>query len=206
MKRRHFVILALLPSLLSLGNAALADSSPGTEAVRQANETITKLLRKKTKPGSKAEKELATKVAASVRQFLDVDSLGERALRDHWAKLSPDQQKEFMTLLRQLIESNYIKGLRSNLKYKVEYLGEKNKGKSVVVSTEVKTRRRNRPYTLSIDYVLRDDGGKLRAFDVITDGVGLVENYRAQFNKIIAKHGFDGLLKRMRKKADKMTQ
>jgi ABC-type transporter MlaC component len=33
--------------------------------------------------------------------------------------------------------------------------------------------------------------------------VGLVENYRAQFNRIIAKEGFDGLLERMRKKAKK---
>jgi ABC-type transporter MlaC component len=39
---------------------------------------------------------------------------------------------------------------------------------------------------------------------VVTDGVGLVENYRAQFNKIIARDGFGGLMDRMRKKRAKM--
>jgi ABC-type transporter MlaC component len=38
---------------------------------------------------------------------------------------------------------------------------------------------------------------------VVTDGVGLVDNYRAQFNKIIAKDGMSGLIDRMRKKRAK---
>jgi phospholipid transport system substrate-binding protein len=189
-------------------NAALAgnDKGPGTEVVRKANEQISVLLRNKVEPGSKAEAELAAQVTTSVRDFLDIEALGRRALKDHWDGLSPAQRDQFMTLLRQLIEKNYIKGLRANLDYQVTYTGERKKADDIVVSTEVKTKRRGRPYTIAIDYVLRKDGNKLRAFDVITDSVGLVENYRAQFNKIIAKHGFDGLLARMKKKADKLDQ
>jgi phospholipid transport system substrate-binding protein len=206
MKRCTIVTIVTLMFALALGGTALAGEGPGTKAVRQANENITKLLKKKAKPGSKAEQALAAKVALSVRDFLDVEALGRRALRDHWAKLEQAKQQEFMKLLRRLIEQNYIKGLRANLEYKVVYLDESAKGDSVVVSTEIKTRRRGRPYTVSIEYVLRHDGAKLRAYDVITDSVGLVENYRAQFNKIIAKRGFDGLLARMRKKADKLDK
>ena len=73
----------------------------------------------------------------------------------------------------------------------------------ILVKTEVKTKRRGRPYTVAVDYLLRKDGGKHRAFDVFTDGVGLVENYRAQFGKLISKYGMDGLLKRRRKKLAK---
>jgi ABC-type transporter MlaC component len=39
-------------------------------------------------------------------------------------------------------------------------------------------------------------------YDVITDDQSLLENYRAEFNKIINKDGFDALLKRMKKKLD----
>ena len=46
----------------------------------------------------------------------------------------------------------------------------------------------------------RGPTGDVRAFDVRTDGVGLVENYRTMFNKIIAKDGFDGLIAKMKKK------
>lgn len=200
MKLRSIALFTVV-LLVAGATAAAAQDGPGTRAVRKANQDISELLRKKVEPGSQAEKKLAAQVTSSVRDFLDIEALGRRAMRDHWDTLSAGQQEKFMTLLRQLIEKNYIKGLRANLDYQVKYTGERKKGEDIVVSTEVKTERRGRPYTVTIEYVLRDQGGTLRAFDVITDSVGLVTNYRAQFNKIIGKYGFDGLIARMEKKA-----
>lgn len=174
---------------------------PGTTTVKQANETISALLKQKAAPGSDKEKELATKVMTSVRGFLDIDQLGERAMVDNWGKLTKDQRVQFQTLLRSLIEENYVRGLRANLSYQVEYVSESaDKDKNIIVETKIKTQRKGRPYTIAVDYVLVKDGDKLRAWDVRTDGVGLVENYRTMFNKIIAKDGFDGLIAKMKKK------
>jgi phospholipid transport system substrate-binding protein len=201
MSRIYTLILTVLLVMPALAGAAWASKEgPGTQAVRNANDTIAKLLRQKAEPGSEAERRLSAQVTTSVRDFLDVDALGRQALVDHWSALSPAQQTRFLSLLRDLIEANYVKGLRANLAYEVAYMGEKKKGDDLVVSTEIKTERRGRPYTIGVDYVLRRDQGKWRAFDVVTDGVGLVENYRAQFNKIIAREGFDGLLARMQKR------
>lgn len=205
MKPRYALIFAAMFLLTTTASVAWAKDGPGTKAVRKANEQISALLRKKVEPGSKAERALAAKVTTSVRDFLDIEALGRRALRDHWDCLSSEQKSRFMSLLRQLIEKNYIKGLRANIDYQVAYTGERQKGADIVVATEVKTERRGRPYSVTIEYVLRNDKGALRAFDVITDGVGLVDNYRAQFNKIITRHGFEGLLARMQKKADKIA-
>ena len=43
-------------------------------------------------------------------------------------------------------------------------------------------------------------------YDVVTDEQSMLENYRAEFNKIINKDGFDALLKRMRKKLDEKEE
>jgi ABC-type transporter MlaC component len=178
-----------------------APAAPGTTAVKQANDTISTLLKQKAAAGSKEEKELATKVTTSVRGFLDIDQLGKRAMVDQWGKLSKDQQTQFLTLLRELIEANYVRGLRANLSYTVEYVSETtDKAGNVVVNTKVNTQRKGRPYSIEVVYVLVKDGDKLRAFDVKTDGVGLIDNYRSMFNKVIAKDGFAGLLDRMKKK------
>jgi phospholipid transport system substrate-binding protein len=202
-KQRFILVLAALVLGLTAG-AAPALAGPGTAAVKKANQTVSRLLRKKAEPGSAAERKQAARVTAELRDFLDVDELGKRALVDHWDKLEPAKRKEFMSLLRQLIEANYVKGLRANLDYKVKYTGEQKKGKHLLVSTKVEAKRRGRPYVIEIEYLLRKDGGSWRTFDVLTDGVGLVENYRAMFNKIIARDGFDGLVQRMQKKLDKM--
>jgi phospholipid transport system substrate-binding protein len=178
-----------------------AKAGPGTQAVRTANETIAALLKQKVAPGSKDEKDLAAKVTTSVRGFLDIDQLGKRAMIDNWQKLSRAQQDQFLALLRALIEENYVRGLRANLEYQIDYTGESaDKDGNVIVTTKINTKRKGRPYTIAVDYVLVKDGDKLRAWDVKTDGVGLVENYRTMFDKIIDKDGFDGLIAKMKKK------
>lgn len=201
MIRQLFSLVVLAVALVLAPLSAVAADGPGTKAVRSANDTIAGLLKQKAPAGSEAEKKLAAKVTVSVRDFLDIQLLTERALADHWAKLTPAQRTEFLDTLRALIEDQYVKGLRANLDYQVSYLGEApGANGTIVVKTEVAAKKRGRPIKIAVDYVLVDQGGKLRAFDVKTDGVGLVDNYRAQFNKIIAKEGFDGLLARMKKK------
>jgi phospholipid transport system substrate-binding protein len=178
-----------------------AKLGPGTTVVKQANDTIASLLKQKAPAGSKEETQLAGKVTTSVRGFLDIDQLGKRAMADNWQKLSKAQQDQFLALLRSLIEDNYVRGLRANVDYHVDYTGESaDKDGNVVVTTKISTKRKGRPYTVEVDYVLVKDGDTLRAWDIKTDGVGLVENYRTMFDKILAKDGFDGLIAKMKKK------
>ena len=203
MKKSIWLMVVLAAALVAVPSAR-AETPPGgegTRVVREANATVRDLLRRQVEPGSPAEKKLAAQVTRRVRDFLDIDRLGEQAMRDHWAGLSSRERREFLRLLRGLVEANYVKALRANLDYQVRYLGEEAApGGGLVVKTEIVVQRHGRPRAISIDYLLAKDGRAWRASDVVTDGVGLVENYRAQFNKIIGKDGFDGLLARMKKK------
>lgn len=177
---------------------APAKAGPGTAAVKRANETITKLLKDKAAPA---------KVTAGVRDFLDIDELGKAALADHWGGLKKAEQDEFLKVLRELIEANYTKGMNANLAYTVDYLGEKPAANGdLVVQTKINATRKGRPLTISVDYVLRKSGTNLKAYDVITDGAGLVENYRAQFNKLIKDKGFAAVIDTMKKKAAQISQ
>lgn len=196
--------LAGSPGLVTLAQTsayAAPSAGPGTSAVKGANEKIAELLKQKPAAGSKDEKDLAGKVTTSVRDFLDIDQLGKRAMDKNWDKLSKEQQTEFLTLLRALIEENYIKGLRANLEYSVAYTGEeKDKAGNTVVLTTISAERKGRPITIKVDYVLVQEKSKYRAFDVKTDGVSLVDNYRRMFDKIMTKDGAGGLIEKMKKK------
>ena len=201
MKTPKLFAIALLFLAAVTVRARAGTDGPGTKAVRSANDTISGLLKQKAAPGSDEEKKLAAKVTTSVRDLLDVDELGKRALVDHWKDIPAAKQKDLLDTLRALIEDNYVKGLRANLQYTVDYTGESTQTDgTVLVTTVVKTERHGRPYEIHVDYVLTSENGKLKVFDVKTDGVGLVENYRSQFNKIISKDGVDGLISKMKKK------
>jgi phospholipid transport system substrate-binding protein len=43
-------------------------------------------------------------------------------------------------------------------------------------------------------------GGTWKVYDVVVEGVSLVQNYRSQFNSILAKNTPDQLLEILRKK------
>jgi len=199
-KLRCVGLLLVALFVVAIGPRAVAAEGAPTATVRQANRTLTELLRKKAAPGSAEEKALAKEMTQKLAGFLDVNELGRRALKDHWEKLTDEQKKEFSKLLRELVEANYLKALRSQLEYDVAYVSETPKDSGVSVATEVRSVRNGRKQTISIDYVLHQDQIAWRVFDLVTDGVGLVQNYRGQFNKIIAKEGVNGLLERMRKK------
>jgi phospholipid transport system substrate-binding protein len=196
---RLIAAACLVLGLFAVAPAWAGPPGPASAAVKDANDKINALLKEKPAPGSAEEKALASKVTTSVRGFLDIDQLGRRAMVDQ--KLTPAQMTQFLDLLRALIEDNYVRGLRSNLDYKVDYTGEtKNPDGDITVTTKIETKRHGRAYTIEVDYVVKKDGGAYKAWDVVTDGVGLVENYRTQFNKIIERDKFDGLIAKMKAK------
>jgi phospholipid transport system substrate-binding protein len=175
----------------------------GVAAVKSANQTIAAQLAQKPAAASEAEKKLAQEVTTTLRGFLDLDELAKRAVDKHWDKMSESQRKDYLDLLRSLLEENYIRGMRSNLAYTVEYIGEAPapSATAMLVLTKIIAKRKGRPYSIKVDYTVESDAkGVVHVVDIATDGVGLIDNYREQFNKIIAKDGMDGLLAKMKKK------
>jgi phospholipid transport system substrate-binding protein len=70
----------------------------------------------------------------------------------------------------------------------------------------VKAERKGRKAETTIDYKLADKGGgKWAVYDVITDDVSLLRNYRSEFGRIIKKDGFAVLLSKMKKKLAETT-
>jgi phospholipid transport system substrate-binding protein len=202
---RHLFYLLVFSLTLFVAPLARAADGEGTATVRAANQTLQSLLKKGATPGSAEEKKLTEELNTKLRGFLDVDELGKRALGENAKKFSAEELAEFTKLLREIVEANYLRALRSQLEYEVSYLKESNEGKTLRVTTTVKTKgsKDGPARTIDIDYVLHKDGASLRVFDLVTDGIGLVENYKSQFNRVIAKEGAAGLLGRMRKKAVK---
>jgi phospholipid transport system substrate-binding protein len=188
---RFALALGLLLAVTS-ADAQPAKLGPGATVVKTANDNVAKLLAQKAPPAQ---------VIAAVGTFLDVDQLGRAAMVNHWAKLKPNEQADFLKVLNNLIKTNYINAQQANLQYTVDYVGEStNMQGHIVVKTKIKTQKNNRPFVLPVDYVLVKNGSTWMAFDVITDGVGLVANYRQTFDKVIKDKGFSGLMSVMNNK------
>jgi phospholipid transport system substrate-binding protein len=180
-----------------------ATTGPATEAIRTANARVRELLSTPAEPGSDQSRKAASKITHELRDLFDIGDLAKRALADHWQEMTATQRTALVDTLRSIVERNYIAQLRSNLTYEIVYQGEEPKGSDVLVKTVIKAERSGRPVEIPVEYLLHPEGNGFRAYDVVTDDVSILKNYRSQFNRIIAKDGIEGLIRRMKTKLDK---
>lgn len=195
-----------LLALLLAGWLCLASSPAQAQTPIQTLKTlhirINKLIAQKHKAGSAGEKKNKDEVKKVVNTLLDFPELARLSLAKHWEGRSEKERTEFTGILKDLIERNYVKQLRSNLDYKLEYKGEKVTGETALVQTVVKVEKKGRVTEIQIDYKLRKVKAAWMVFDVITDEVSIVSNYKSQFNRIIRKESYEALVKKMKRKLE----
>lgn len=194
MRTLVFAAALLVPAL------ALAAPDTAMSTLKAKNGEVDKLLRNKVEKGTPAEQKQKDEIKQLAATLLDYDELAKRALAGHWEKLTPAQRKEFVSTLRELIERNYVKQLRSNLDYQVQYKGEQLESDDAIVTTIVKVKSAGKNTDAEIIYKMHKVGAEWRVWDVVTDEVSLVRSYKTQFNKIITEQSYDALLKKMKSK------
>lgn len=120
-----------------------------------------------------------------------------RTLARNWDKLNAAQQKEFIELFEQVLEKTYIDKILSYTNEKIDFYKENIKSENLAeVQTKVITSSKEIP----IFYRLIQKDGEWRVYDVVVENVSLVQNYRTQFNDILAKNTPEKLLEILRKK------
>ena len=191
----------LVPLLAALLCGAAIGAAAGPKATLQRlNGSVDKLLRKKVTADSPEEKAIKNEVKLLAAELLDYGELTKRALGEHWDKMKPAVRTDFVATLKDLIERNYIKQLKTNLDYEVIYGEESLQGEEARVNSTVKIRTKGKSAEAIIEYRMLRKDGKWMVYDVVTDELSLVRNYRSQFQRIIGQSGYDGLLQRMKKK------
>ena len=194
--RRKVPVFAALALAFTLSMPAF-----GAEAqtfVEGTHKSLTELV---TNAKSSADQ---SKLDQAFDAAFDYDSLAKSTLPD-WDKRSPAERDQFTAVLKDLVRNAYRRNLKKTLGYKVDYVAEEDAegGKAKVVRTTAKNTKNAREEPVSIDYLVHQVNGNLQIFDIVTEGSSLARNYRNQFRKVIEKHSFEELLKRMKAKRDK---
>jgi phospholipid transport system substrate-binding protein len=174
--------------------------------LKESNMRLDKVLHKNApnwSPEAELEREEVRKLVGG---FLDYNELARRSLSRHWDGLTPKQRAEFTDTLRQLVERSYLKQIHGNANYNIKYEKEEKAGNEATVDATLHTISRGKKVDIALQYKMIGKDGKWVVYDVLTDEQSMLENYRAEFNKIINKEGFDALLKRMKHKLEEKEE
>jgi len=192
------VLLVAIFFPYSLG--AVVSASP-TEKVRKATEEITSILDEYVKNHQKNREETISKIMAIADQHFDWAEMAKRSLSRFWKERTPDEQNNFTSLFRDLIKNAYIGRIEGYAGEKVVFEGEKVEDTYSVVKTKIITPSKGTE--IPVYYRLQNNGGNWMVYDVVIEGVSLVNNYRDQFNSILQSSSYEELVKRIK---DKLAQ
>ena len=183
--------ILVLGCLLALAIQANAGQTP-IQTVQTAVDAILGILTNETLD----KEEKRSKMRAIINQRFDFRAMSQRTLATNWKKASRDEQQQFVGLFAQLIQNSYIGKVEAYTSEKVEYPGEKIKGKRAVVDTLIITSSTEIPVNYKV-YLKNDEW---RVYDVVIEGVSLISSYRSTYQEIVKKDGFPGLFVRMEEK------
>lgn len=191
-----FVALAFLV----LVGAGHAKDGTATDALRKHFDVVLSLLKAEKFVALDADQRRAELRELSGRLFA-WSEMSQRALGPVWKERTAQERRAYTDDFTRLVEGFYI-GRLEDLDVSgissvpVQYLGESTAGRSTIVATRLNHRR-----DLPVDFWMVHRRGRWRVVDMVVEGVSAVENYRAQFQRVVAREGYPELVNRMSPKA-----
>ena len=194
LKRAMWVVVFLV--FLFMGKAVLA--SDAQDQLKVSMDKLIAVLKDKSLKAPDKKEERRAKIFAILDERFDFEQMGKWALGANWKGLSQQERDEFVKVFSELIKKSYILKIERYNNEKIEFKDERTKGKYYYVYTDVISGGQPIP----VNYSLYSKGDQWLVYDVVIEGVSLVKNYRTQFDEIIRKEKFSGLMDKLKKQVN----
>lgn len=187
----------LIAMLILLTPAGLIAGVP-TEQVRQTADRVLSVLQDSRLKSADKQKERREQIRQIIVSRFDFAEMAKRSLGSNWQKGSSDEQQQFVELFTDLLEKSYADQIESYDGEKIVYGRENVSQDHADVDTKIVTKKGEQ---ISVNYKLRSAGGDWKVYDIVIENISLVNNFRSQFNRILANGSFAELLKKLQSKS-----
>jgi phospholipid transport system substrate-binding protein len=194
----RMLALVAFTAVLTSGEAAWAGAP--TDQLRGRVDRVLRVLEDPALKTDARAAERRAAIRAIALEIFDFRELSQRALARHWQGRTAAERDEFMQLFADLLERSYVSKIETySGGERIQYTGETADGEQATVRTRIVTKTGTE---IPVDYRMHRVGDRWLVYDVAIEGVSLVANYRAQFNKIIQTSSFKGLVDKLKVKKE----
>jgi phospholipid transport system substrate-binding protein len=197
--RKPILVLTILLVVLGFSSTLAFAASPLETLQTQVNKVL-EVLRDPAMKAESAKETREKKVWDIINAIFDYTELSKRTLAQHWKQFTPDQQREFTGLFGKLLGGLYMDKIMAYTNEKVAFNGSTNLSENII---EVQSKVITSTKSIPINYRMILENGEWKVYDVVIEGVSLVQNYRTQFREILANKPPEALLKMLREKVRK---
>jgi phospholipid transport system substrate-binding protein len=168
-----------------------------TDQIRATIDNVLEILNNPELASQSAKKERRSRLHQVIYPRFDFAEMARRSLGPTWQRISRGEQQEFLKLFTQLLEESYVSNIESYSGEKILYGRETQDQGFAEVNTKIVTKQGEE---FAINYKLHKVNGDWKVYDVVIENVSMVNNYRAQFSRLLSKYSFAELLDRIREK------
>ena len=180
--------------------SSLAVAGVPLDTVKANVNSVLDVLRDPKLKGESGKKVKEQRIEAAAEKLFDFVELSKRTLGLHWNKFSQEQRKEFVDLYKKILKDAYVDKITAYTNEQVNFTKEIPIADNMV---EVQSVVATKGGEVSINYRVMNKGGEWRVYDVVIEGVSLINNYRTQFREILGNNPPETLIDTLRKKAGK---
>jgi len=199
MKKRFVDVSWLSVFLLAMAfSRPLYADSPALEYLKASLASMQQVLTDPKLAGDEHSFQRRKLVRAVLQQLFDFQEMSQRSLGAN-ARRYKDRLGEFTPLFVDFLEHSYMGTLEKNGDAKIQYVREILDGENVRINTRVRLKDGNE---YSVDYKFYSSPAGWRVYDLVVEGVSLVNNYRSQFDRVLNKKSFDAFLQDLREKRE----
>lgn len=179
--------------------SAMADSPSPLQVIQSGSERGLQIIKNSLFEGGPGLQQRRDEILKIVEEYFDFNELAKRSLGRHWKGLSPDKREQFVHLFKQLLFNTYVRRIEASASptITIRYERQMIEGRYAVVKT--KAVGADQP-DVEINYKLLLIGDQWKVYDVVIEGISLVDNYRQQFASLLDRESFESLLKRLSEK------
>lgn len=157
---------------------------------------MVKILRDPQLKGDKQVDQRRAAIAVVAGEPFDFGEMARRSPAQHWDKRTPAEHREFVRLFTALTQRSYVSTVdRQDAAGSMTYRGETMDADHAVVQTIISLSNGSE---MPLDYRMHKPREHWQVYDLSLDGISLVANYRAQFNKIIRTSSYETLVARLK--------
>jgi phospholipid transport system substrate-binding protein len=179
--------------------ATVAYGGEPLELVKAAAESVIALLKDPAFKGADKKRERIEQLKAIITPIFDYEEVARRTLAGHWRKRTAAEQAEFTQLFRAFLEKIYSDRIDLYNGERVVFGREKADQEYAEVESKLVSPKNEESRIL---YRLKRSDGQWKVYDAVVADISIVNNYRAQFDRVIAKSSFEELKRMLREKAN----
>ena len=198
------ILLSVMVTAVQLIWVVMATAGPPTEAIKQTNEIVVALVHEQDLGQFLRTSEQRQRLLEEVGKRYSCEDMSKRSLGHYWETMDGQQRREFRSVFQALLAKSYVSALWYFSKIErhggqpMQYIQERIGNGYAEVLVRIAFSKDQ----LLVTFRLVERAGDWLVYDVMVNGVSLIDNLRAQIVRMLAVASYEQLIGRILEKGD----